>query len=57
VARGDRNTVAAQLRAVRNQTPDWLGPFEVFVEVLAGLVGSRTDFRELIVAIEEEPSR
>jgi predicted short-subunit dehydrogenase-like oxidoreductase (DUF2520 family) len=57
VARGDSATVAAQLRAVRGAEADWLGPFEVFVEVLAGLVGRGVEFRELIDAIEEEPSK
>ena len=57
VARGDSATVAAQLRAVRNAEADWLGPFEVFVEVLAGLVGRGVQFSELIDAIEEEPTK
>jgi predicted short-subunit dehydrogenase-like oxidoreductase (DUF2520 family) len=57
VARGDSATVAAQLRAVRAAEADWLGPFEVFVEVLAGLVGRGVEFSELIDAIEEEPTK
>ena len=57
VARGDAATVAVQLRAVRDSEPDWLGPFEVFVEVLARLVGRGVEFSELIDAIEEEPTK
>jgi predicted short-subunit dehydrogenase-like oxidoreductase (DUF2520 family) len=57
VARGDSATVAAQLRAVRDAEADWLGPFEVFVEVLARLVGRGVEFSELIDAIEEEPTK
>ncbi len=57
VARGDAATVAAQLRAVRDGESDWLGPFEVFVEVLARLVGRGVEFSELIDAIEEEPTK
>ena len=57
VARGDSATVAAQLRAVRDAEAEWLGPFEVFVEVLAGLVGRGVEFSELIDAIEEEPTK
>ena len=54
---GDSATVAAQLRAVRDAEADWLGPFEVFVEVLARLVGRGVEFSELIDAIEEEPTK
>ena len=43
------------VRAVRDAEPEWLGPFEVFVEVLAGLVGRRGEFSQLIDTIEEEP--
>jgi hypothetical protein len=49
--------VAAQLRAVRHAEAGWLAPFEVFVEVLARLAGRGVEFRELIDAVEEEPTK
>jgi predicted short-subunit dehydrogenase-like oxidoreductase (DUF2520 family) len=48
VARGDVGTVAAQLRAVAEQAPEWKVPFARFVEVLAALTGRIDQFDEVL---------
>lgn len=55
VARGDTETVAAQLRAVEAGTPQWLAPFARFVDALATLTGRAAEF-ETVLNHEEEGS-
>jgi predicted short-subunit dehydrogenase-like oxidoreductase (DUF2520 family) len=53
VARGDLETVAAQLRAVAATSPEWRVAFARFVEVLAAVTG-RTEQFEAVLANEKE---
>lgn len=53
VARGDVDTVAAQLRAVASSSPEWRVAFARFVESLASLVGRSEQFESVLN--EEEP--
>ncbi len=55
VARGDTETVAAQLRAVEAATPQWLMPFARFVDALATLTGRATEFETVLNHEEEGP--
>lgn len=48
VARGDIETVAAQLRAVAAGTPEWQTSFARFVETLAGLTGRADEFESVL---------
>ncbi len=50
VARGDVATVAAQIAAVRAQTPEWEPAFRELVGELARLVGRRDLFEDLLDA-------
>lgn len=47
VARGDVNTVAAQLGAVAEHTPQWEDAFRAFVTATADVAGTAEDFEEL----------
>jgi predicted short-subunit dehydrogenase-like oxidoreductase (DUF2520 family) len=53
VARGDVDTVAAQLRAVDVDLPQWRASFARFVEVLARLTGRAEEF-EAVLDNEDE---
>lgn len=48
VARGDVDTVAAQLRAVDRDVPEWRPAFARFVEVLAKLTGRSEQFEAVL---------
>ena len=48
VARGDVETVAAQLDAVASAAPEWKVAFARFVESLAGLTGRSGQFEDVL---------
>ncbi len=48
VARGDIETVAAQLRAVDSIAPEWRVPFARFIEVLAAITGRAEQFDSVL---------
>ncbi len=47
VARGDVETVASQISAVREHVPEWEPAFRAFVDALARLTGRRDQFTEI----------
>ncbi len=48
VARGDVETVAAQLRSVDSNAPEWRATFARFVEVLAAITGRAEQFESVL---------
>ena len=48
VARGDEETVSAQLRAVASSNPEWKLAFARFVELLAALTGRSEQFESVL---------
>lgn len=48
IARGDRGTVEAQLRAVSGHAPQWADTYRRLAGILAGLSGRRDEFAELL---------